>query len=443
MHSLALALYRLLTWLAQPVVWLRLKARTRKEPLYGQQISERFGHYSNAPSEGWVWLHAVSLGETRAAAILLRELRKLWPNMKLLLTHGTATGREEGTKLLQEGDLQIWQPWDSAGATQRFFAHFKPRIGIVMETEVWPQLCEAAQQARVPLVLANARLNERSARLAQRLSALSLPAYASFAHVLAQTQQDALRLRRVGAGLTQALGNLKFDVAVDALLLKRGQALRSNTAFPERPVIMLAVSREGEEQQFIEQIKLLAVTKSSDNAINKIANNKTEGIVQWLIVPRHPQRFDEVARLCEQQGLRVLRRSSWTDAAQEADVWLGDSMGEMAMYYAMADVALLGGSFAPLGGQNLIEAIAAGCPVVMGPHTFNFQEASETAVAQGAARRAADMRDAVQFALELTQSVPSARAALQEMQGNGAHWLAQSRGASLRMAQAIASSFKR
>jgi 3-deoxy-D-manno-octulosonic-acid transferase len=437
MQPLALALYRLLTWLVQPLVWLRLKSRARHEPLYAQHVGERFGRYTGPSSEGWVWLHAVSLGETRAAAILLSELRQQWPGMKLLLTHGTATGRADGVKLLQEGDIQVWQPWDSRAATQRFFAHFKPRIGIVMETEVWPHLCAAASQASVPLILANARLNERSAQWAQRLSALSQPAYESFAQVLAQTQQDALRLRRVGAPQTQVVGNLKFDIALDAQLLARGQALRKNSTppgQPARPVIMLAVSREGEELLFLEQISQL-VGKNTDVSATKFIAQKS---IQWLIVPRHPQRFDEVAQLCEQQGLKVSRRSSWADAPQNADVWLGDSMGEMAMYYAMADVALLGGSFAPLGGQNLIEAIAASCPVVMGPHTFNFSEASETAVAQGAARRAADMLDAVQFAVELTQNSK----ALQEMRINGEHWLAQSRGAAQRMAQAIASAFK-
>ncbi|TAG25222.1 MAG: 3-deoxy-D-manno-octulosonic acid transferase [Burkholderiales bacterium] len=431
MQAFALSVYRLLTWALQPLVRLRLSRRAAKEPLYGQWIGERFGSYSQPASEGWIWIHAVSLGETRAAAILLRELRAQIPGMKLLLTHGTATGREEGAKLLQAGDLQVWQPWDSRKATQSFFKCFKPRIGIVMETEVWPNLCAAAKEAGVPMVLANARLSDRSLRKAQRVSLLAKPAFASFAAVLAQTDDDAKRLQLVGASQVSVVGNLKFDVRIDPALQQTGRAFKQQLG--DTRVIMLAISREGEEVQFLEQIRLISGINTAESAIESIAN-KSASKIQWLIVPRHPQRFDEVQRLCEQAGLAVSRRSQWNDTPTPADIWLGNSLGEMAMYYSLADVALLGGSFEPLGGQNLIEAIAAGCPVIMGPHTFNFLEASETAQAAGAAVRVASMQAGVQEAAAL-MGQPAKRQALQQA---GAHWLAMSQGAAQRQAQALA-----
>ncbi len=431
MQALALSLYRLLTWALQPIVRLRLRRRATQEPLYGQWVEERFGQYAQPVSSGWVWIHAVSLGETRAAAILLPTLRAQLPGMKLLLTHGTATGREDGIKLLQAGDQQVWQPWDSAAATQQFFAHFQPRIGILMETEVWPNLCATAQQAGIPMVLANARLNARSLKKVLRLRALSAPAFASFTHVLAQTQEDAERLKRAGVSRVEVVGNVKFEVRIDEGLIQLGHAFKH--ASPNRPVVLLASSREGEEAEFFKQIQAVAVMSIAQDAINSIAS-QTANPVQWLIVPRHPQRFDEVQALCVQHGLSISRRSSWQESPAQADVWLGDSMGEMAMYYTLAEIALLGGSFAPLGGQNLIEAIAAGCPVVLGPHTFNFEQACETAQSIGAALRVADLQQGVKLAYE-TACQP---AQLAKLKNAGHLWLAASQGAADLHATAIA-----
>jgi 3-deoxy-D-manno-octulosonic-acid transferase len=430
MQALALILYRLLTWGLQPLIRLRLRRRAALEPLYGRWIEERFGHYTQPASSAWIWIHAVSLGETRAAAILLNALRLHHPGIKLLLTHGTATGREEGAKLLQDGDVQVWQPWDSQEAAQRFIAHFQPSIGIVMETEVWPNLCAAAVQAGVPMVLANARLSDRSLRKAQRLSALSQPAFASFARVLAQTHEDAQRLRSAGARDVKITGNLKFDVSLDATLLKKGEVIKQSMG--KTTVIMLASSREGEEEQFLKAIGLLGHVNTAQSAIYSVAYKKPLSI-QWLIVPRHPQRFDAVQQLCEQAGMSVSRRSAWHEKPGSADIWLGDSLGEMLMYYSLSDIALLGGSFEPLGGQNLIEAIAAGCPVIMGPHTFNFQEASNTAERSGAAIRVSDMQAGLHEASAVVAD-PAKRADLVQA---GRLWLAASQGAAHRQALAI------
>ena len=428
-------LYSCLMWLAQPLLKRKLMRRSVMEPGYGEFIDERFGRYAHplpAHDGPTVWLHAVSLGETRAAAVLVTTLRQQLPQMRLLLTHGTATGRAEGLKLLQAGDLQAWQPWDTPGAVQRFLNHFKPDLGILMETEVWPNLVHGCQCVGVPLVLVNARLSDKSLRQAQRLAWLSRPAFAALTAVWAQTPQDAQRLQSLGARVQGVLGNLKFDAAPNASQLALGQHWRAQMA---RPVVMFASSREGEELALLEVLRNAnshrpeggpptgnqTPTWSAPPAWNatsvgaapspRLSPIPSASVisepVQWLIVPRHPQRFDEVAKLIESHGFTVQRRSSWGPGgpAAVADdkpvLWLGDSLGEMALYYGLADVALLGGSFEPLGGQNLIEAAACGCPVVMGPHTFNFLEAAEQALAAGAAQRAANLSQAVAMATAL------------------------------------------
>jgi 3-deoxy-D-manno-octulosonic-acid transferase len=373
-------------------------------------------------------MHAVSLGETRAAAVLIAGLRAQYPGMRLLLTHGTATGWEQGTALLKDGDVQAWQPWDTPGAVQRFLKQFQPCIGLLMETEVWPNMVAACAQADVPLCLVNARMSEKSMHKALRLRWLSNPAYAGLHRVLAQTEDDARRLRRLGATVQAVTGNLKFDATPDAALLARGRAWRATSALP---VLMFASSREGEEQLLIDALRATPMAG-----------------VQWLIVPRHPQRFDAVAALLASAGFTVSRRSEWHAAAPSAaavsaggsseaprasDIWLGDSLGEMALYFGLADAALLGGSFAPLGGQNLIEAAACGCPVLMGPHTFNFAQAAEMAQAEGAALRCVDLPDALRQAGALLADA----AALAQARKVALAWSVAHQGATRRTLDAL------
>ena len=427
------ALYDLATWATQPLLRRKLRRRAAAEPGYGHAVPERFGDYRAAPARPQpsggaplVWVHAVSLGETRAAAIVLPHLRAQWPGMRLLLTHGTATGRAEGAALLQPGDVQLWQPWDTRAATRRFVHAYRPDLGVLMETEVWPNLVQACVDLGVPLALANARLSDKSLRGALRTGGLLAAACRALAAVYAQTEADAARFRQLGAPVAGVLGNLKFDAQPPEALLARGRAWRA--AAGGRPVIMLASSREGEELEFFKQIKALALAGSAQAAIKNEVNAS-----QWLIVPRHPQRFDEVARLAEQHGLRVSRRSAWADAPPPADVWLGDSLGEMPAYYALADVALLGGSFAPLGGQNLIEAAACGCPVVMGPHTFNFAQVAEQALAAGAALRVADLAQGLDAAQALAADAPRRQA----MADAGRLFARRHQGAARRTAQAL------
>ncbi|HJV61059.1 MAG TPA: 3-deoxy-D-manno-octulosonic acid transferase, partial [Albitalea sp.] len=370
--------YSTLLALLKPAYVLRLWWRGRAEPLYRHAIHERLGSYRGTPSQGWLWVHAVSLGETRAAAALVDAMRVQRPELRLLLTHSTATGREAGRALLRDGDLQAWLPYDTPGVVNRFFRQFKPRVGVLMETEIWPNLLHAAARHGVRMVLANARLSEKSQRQGRRLEAVMRPAVEQLQLVLAQSETDARRLREAGAHQVAVSGNLKYDMTPDEALLERGRAWR---ALLDRPVLLAAVTREGEEALLLAAWARQAATLAQRPLL--------------LVVPRHPQRFDEVQALIEAAGLRAVRRSGWNGAAQpsdealHADAWLGDSMGEMPLYYALAQVALLGGSFAPLGGQNLIEAAACGCPIVMGPHTFNFAEASQLSQAAGAAIRVA------------------------------------------------------
>ena len=399
--------YSIVMWLAQPFLLARLKRRGVAEPGYLVAVGERFGRYGASigvpaalPTDpGYVWVHAVSLGETRVAALLIARLRDRLPGMRLLLTHGTATGREEGAKLLRPGDVQVWQPWDTPSNVNRFLNGFRPRIGILLETEIWPNLSAICKARAMPLVLVNARLSDKSLQQALRLNWLARPAYSSLAAVWAQTQDDASRLRLLGAPVQGIFGNLKFDATPDAAQLVAGRQAR---AVLGRPVTLFASSREGEESLFLENLKEKppqVLVKYKKLAIENIAFD-----IQWLVVPRHPQRFDEVARLIEQAGWVTSRRKAWLTVpptpvnggvTESATVWLGDSLGEMVMYYGLADVALLGGSFEPLGGQNLIEAAACGCPVIMGPHTFNFAEAAELAIAAGAAIRVDSMAQAM------------------------------------------------
>lgn len=416
--GLARFVYGSLLRALSPVYALRLWWRGRAEPLYRQAIGERFGRYAGTAVPGAVWIHAVSLGETRAAQALVDALRAEQPSLRLLLTHGTATGREAGAALLRAGDAQTWLPYDTPGATRRFLAHWRPAAGVLMETEVWPNLMRSAAAAGVPMLLANARLSEKSLRRGARFAVLLRPAFAALARVLAQTEVDAARLRDAGARRVDVMGNLKFDVDPDAALCRLGELWAKASG---RPLVLAASTREGEEAALVAAWQARPAPRP-----------------RLLLVPRHPQRFDEVAALVERSGASLSRRSAWFDdqpgeVAQAADVWLGDTLREMPAYYAAARVALLGGSFEPLGGQNLIEAAACGCPVLMGPHTFNFADAAQRSLAAGAAERVADIDTGVLRAIALTADEPlRARMAQAALAFSAAH-----RGAAQRMAAAV------
>lgn len=359
-------IYCLLLYAFSPLVWLRLIWRSRKQPEYLQHLGERWGYYGlDKGSKPLLWVHAVSVGETRAAEPLVKGLLARYPDYQVLLTCMTPTGRETGAVVFGNGVLQAYLPYDYPGAVRRFLRYFKPQLGVLMETEVWPNLLAACQRQGVPVMLVNGRLSERSAKGYQRIRGLARPAFAAFTGVAAQTMADAERLGQCGARDVVVCGNSKFDVVPPPEKLAEGKRWRD--LLQGRPIWLAASTREGEEGLILSAYQALGLKK-----------------VLLVLVPRHPQRFDEVAALVSGAGLTMGRRSQGMPE-RECQVWLGDSMGEMASYYAMADLALIGGSLAPLGGQNLIEAAACGCPVMVGPHMFNFAQATRDSLAAGAA----------------------------------------------------------
>ena len=377
---MARAIYTFVLRLALPLILLRLWWRGRREPVYRQHLGERFGRYAGQSGRELIWLHAVSVGEARAAAPLVRALRSAFPDSDLLVTCTTAAGRTTVAQVYGDQVRCVFLPYDLPGAMARFVAHFRPRIGIMMETEVWPNLLAACRAQGTPVMLANARLSRKSARGYRRFAWLTRPVFGSLAVVCAQGRDDARRLARLGAANVVLTGNLKFDVEPDPAKVEEGRAFRS--ALRERRVLLLASTREGEEAALLEAL------------------GKDDGSL-LIVVPRHPQRFDEVAALLAARGLAFARRSQGEAPHEGKRVYLGDTMGEMAFYYATCDVALIGGSFQRLGGQNLIEACAAGAPVVLGPHMFNFAEATRQALAAGAALQARDAGEAMRSARTL------------------------------------------
>ena len=416
-------LYSLLFYLAQPLIWLRLAWRARKQPEYLQHVGERYGFYPEKPNAPLLWLHVVSVGETRAAEPLIKALLDDYPDHALLLTHMTPTGRATGGELLAKYGTRLCQaylPYDLPGACGRFLDHFKPQLGLLMETELWPNLIATAKERSIPLALVNARLSARSQRGYERLPKLIRPALASLQVVAAQTAADAERLIAIGAQGVSTVGNIKFDVTPSAEKRQLGAEWRQ--ALGKRPIWLAASTREGEEELILDTF---ARIQRSDLLL--------------LLVPRHPQRFGEVAAMVQARKLVLCRRSGGNLPADETRIWLGDSMGEMPAYYSVADIALIGGTLLPFGGQNLIEAAACGCPVLIGPHTFNFLQATEDSIACGAARRVSNADEAASAVEALLED----RKALQNMREAALDFSRAHRGATARTMALIRSAMVR
>jgi len=420
-------LYSLLWLVALPVALLRLVWRARKEPGYLEHVGERLGAYGHLPAKGpWLWVHAVSVGETRAAQPLVDALLSAYPGHRLLLTHMTPTGRQTGAQLFGKESriLQCYLPYDLPWLVGCFLRYFRPAAGMLMETEVWPNLVRGARRAGVPLFLVNARLSPRSYRRTARFGRAAAAMYSDFAGVLAQTAGDAERFRGLGVAAVQVTGNLKFDMQPSPAGVERGRRLRQG--FGTRAVLAAASTREGEEPMLLDAFSRWQQLGESGPR------------PALLLVPRHPQRFDEVAAMATRAGFTVQRRSALDidhlSVPINADVVLGDSMGEMTMYFAAADLAFIGGSLMPLGGQNLIESCAVGTPVLIGPHTFNFAQATDDAIAAGACVRVADADDLVRAASRLL----SKPAALAEMRAHAHTFAGLHRGATGRTLAALA-----
>ncbi|WP_028214304.1 lipid IV(A) 3-deoxy-D-manno-octulosonic acid transferase [Paraburkholderia mimosarum] len=398
------AIYRAAWWLIAPLAVLRLFIRSRRERGYREHIGERFGYSAGRLPEDdapLVWVHAVSVGETRAAQPLVDALLAARPDARILLTHMTPGGRATGVQLFGDRVLRCYLPYDMPHAVRRFLHAWRPSLGLVMETEVWPTLIDECKHADVPLVLTNARMSARSFKRAARFGAGTREVFGGFTRVLAQSPSDAERLTALGARNVVVLGNLKFDMSSPPALIARGRDWRR--AIGERPVWVAASTREGEEELVLQAFAALDVPDAL-----------------LILVPRHPQRFDEVAALVERKTLKLERRSRWAPAAaaaasarngvrplpRDVSVLLGDSMGEMGAYYAAADLAFIGGSLLPLGGQNLIEACAVGVPVLIGPHVFNFTQATADATVAGAALQVQDPSDLARALRELFNDRP-------------------------------------
>lgn len=350
-------------------------------------LGQRMGYLPvsfNMDGDESIWIHAVSVGETRAAEPMVNALAQAHPEASFVLTHMTPGGRNAARQvfgtLIDGGRLaSVYLPYDLGPLVRRFLRRFRPSFGLLWETEVWPNVVAQCQAADVPLALVNARLSERSARRGARMGALMRDAAAGLALAVAQTQADAQRLRVFGVAQVEVAGNMKFDVAPDAALLAMGRGWRE--AIGTRSVVVLASTRESDGRS--EEGALLGAFMQARLAHPVLAR------ALIVVVPRHPQRFDAVTEIARAFGLRTVRRSAGLPDAQ-CEVWIGDSMGELPAYYALADLAFIGGSLLPLGGQNLIEACACGCGVLIGPHTHNFAQASDDAIAAGAARRVDD-----------------------------------------------------
>lgn len=422
-EAIARVAYSLLWYLATPAIAGYLLWRARRQPAYRHDWIARFvGRDGPRPARPCLWVHAVSVGETRAAAPLVEALLAAHPDHDVVVTHMTPTGRETAGELFGDRVRHAYLAYDYPHAVSAFLAHWRPRIGIVMETEIWPNLLAAAERRAIPTMLANARLSAKSLVGARRWPALMRPAARRFAAIAAQTDADA---RRFGI-LTETegdadsrivvAGNVKFDVAIDDAQRARAATFRARLGADAR-VLLFASTRAGEEDGIVDAWRRHGRRTTGDGTRIVLA-----------IVPRHPQRFAAVGDAIAARGLAVQRRSDDAPLSTETDVWLGDSMGELVAYYLAADVAYVGGSIAPLGGQNLIEAAAAGCPVLIGRHTFNFAAASDEAVRTGAAVRVVDYDALVLAALELADDGPRRR----RMRDAGIAFAAAHRGATAR-----------
>jgi 3-deoxy-D-manno-octulosonic-acid transferase len=403
-------LYTLLWWLALPLMFLYLLWRSRKQPEYRRHWRERLGWTPRLPDGPVIWLHAVSVGETRAAAPLVRALLAHHPDCTLLLSNTTPTGRATAAELFGATVRLTYLPYDLPVLVDRFLARSHPGIAIFLETEIWPNLYHQCRRRGIPTFLVNARLSERSARGYGRIDGLIHPTLGSLTGLAAQTEADARRLTELGARNVRVTGNMKFDITAPDGTTERAEDLRR--LFAGRFVFLAASTREGEEALILDACLELGIP----------------GLL-LVIVPRHPQRFDQVAALLTSRGVEFVRRSAGAPVTPQTEVFLGDSMGEMAAYYAAAEVAFIGGSLLPLGGQNLIEAAAAGCPVLIGPHTWNFLQATEQAIEAGAARRIENAEE-LALALKRLYQHPEQRSLMNEA---GWHFSQAHQGATLKV----------
>ena len=420
-----LAVLALLPWAMLHLLW-----RARRQPEYLRHWGERFGFFAAISPAPTIWLHAVSVGETRAAQPLVAALRERYPAHRILFTHMTPTGRATSEALFGDDVERIYLPYDTPWAMRRFLRHYRPAFGLIMETELWPNLIAACRDARVPLCLVNARLSQRSAKRYASFPALTRGALQGLAAIGANSADDAARLTALGARSVAVTGNIKFDIAAPPEQLELARELRARCG--RRPVWLAASTREGEEALILDAWQRVGVCRPAQPSPRQTESD-TANAALLVIVPRHPQRFEEVARLAMERGFSVQRRSDNAALAATTQILIGDSMGEMFAFYAAADIAFIGGSLLDFGSQNLIEAAACGTPILIGPSTRNFAEAAREAVACGAARTIVDAGDLVRQVLDLLADDASRRA----MGAEGRAFAERHRGATARTLELI------
>lgn len=410
------ALYSAAWTLATPLIRRYLRKRALRAPDYLEHWNERFGTDFNPVKTGAIWIHAVSVGETRAAQPLVNALRQQWPEASFLITQMTPTGRACAMALYGDFAEVRYLPYDRASAVRDFIHSYQPRFGVLMETEIWPNLIAAAHRAGVPLFLANARLSEKSYQGYRKVACLIAPALQQLSAVAAQNQADADRLGRLGARQVKVCGNTKYDFSPPAAQLELGEQFREKMG--QRQVVVCASTRDGEERLILDAWQ----RQGGHHCL-------------LVLVPRHPERFADVGKLAQQAGFMVQYRSDQRDVSPETAVWIGDSMGELFAYYRTADLVFIGGSLLPLGGQNLIEPASLGIPVLMGPSTFNFADASTQAFTSGAALQ---VKDAEELVVKINQLLgdPEQCASMRQA---ALKFSAENRGASQRILDMIGS----
>ena len=385
-----MAVWRIVVYLLLPYALGNLAWRALRYPAYWHRWPERFGFVKPLTGLRTIWVHAVSVGEVRSAAPLVAALVERYPKHRVVVTTMTPTGSQQVRDLLGERVSHCYVPYDLWDAVRRFLDRVRPEAAIIAETEFWPNIFAECGRRRIPLLLVNGRISQASLRGYLRVPKTTRAMLANADLLCAQTALDAQRLRNLGApaDLVHVTGNLKFDVELPAALLDEARELRDRWG-RNRPVWIAASTHPGEER------KVLAAFAQLKLAFPKLL---------LVLVPRHPERFRAVAKLCRRRGLAVALRSQTQETfAPAAEVLVGDTMGELQRLYAAADVAFIGGSLVPHGGQNLLEACAVNVPVVFGPHMFHFEEISAMALERGAARQvhdAAGLAAAVSLYLE-------------------------------------------
>jgi 3-deoxy-D-manno-octulosonic-acid transferase len=404
-------LYSVLFFLLTPFIILRLLWRSIKAPDYRKRWGERFGWYQNNTRQGVIWIHAVSVGEAEAVFPLIKRFKISKPHIPILVTTTTPTGSARVKAVLAETVQHVYLPYDLPFVAERFLQTFQPILAVIMETELWPNLFHGCGIHKIPLCVINARLSEKSTTGYRKLPSLIQPLLANVSQIAAQSQEDAQRFIAIGTnpGQVTVVGNIKFDLDIPDATIQAGFGLKTNE-FTGRFVWLAASTHRGEEQICLEVYKVLKL---------KIPE------LLLVFVPRHPERFVEVEGLCNSNNLLVITRTSKRSCNQETDVYLADTMGELKMLYAAADVAFIGGSLVPVGGHNLLEAAVVGVPVLFGSCMANFKEISEKVLAHNAAVQCGDQA-AIIAAIQLIYSDNDYRNVIIT---NGKAFVSQNRGA--------------